>query len=516
MYLNHIERLSIYHKIRMKFQFTWKAVALFVVIAFMMTTDEPKSLSRNESVVVVSAFTTIVVRSQLRNVAAVISTNRCLGKIASSDTITTSSTTLYNIKRTSSHKNDGDGNTNGDWRRWCTGTALGCMMILSTSSNNLPTFPFMKSIAYADTTATTTTTTTTTTVKNYDGFADYAKENQMEKSDVACFINQCGPQTKELFRNPRGIKGIVCLGKCKGEQSCATRCFAQYSSPALNEWLSCTIEEEGCVKVPQKIDNSAEQLGYPTVVQKFDPSTLVGTWYKTDGLNPNYDLFDCQTNTFRPTATSTTDGNKIKEFDMDIFFRVQRPVENGGGYWENQLTEHMILDNALTVPTSLTDTTSIGDSTPSTTLDDSNDMDATGRTMHTSGKMYGLSFYENWYILGESDGRSNPDIPPFKLVAYKGHTLQGNYEGAFVYAKEPILPAAAVPAVQAAAQRAGLNFDDFTRIDNTCPTVESPLNDELAGTGTTTMDWVQLITGEGGVIDWISPGWRGEYNSKNK
>lgn len=40
----------------------------------------------------------------------------------------------------------------------------------------------------------------------YDGFAEYAKENQMEQSDVACFINKCGDQTKALFSNPRGIK----------------------------------------------------------------------------------------------------------------------------------------------------------------------------------------------------------------------------------------------------------------------------------------------------------------------
>ena len=46
-----------------------------------------------------------------------------------------------------------------------------------------------------------------------------------------------------------------------------------------------------------------------------------------------------------------------------------------------------------------------------------------GRTMHTAGKMYGLTFEENWYIVGESDGQNG--IPPFKLVAYKGHTLQG-------------------------------------------------------------------------------------------
>ena len=106
----------------------------------------------------------------------------------------------------------------------------------------------------------------------------------MEQSDVACFVQKCGDQTKRLFSNPRGIKGITCLGQCKGEQACATRCFAEFGSEDLNDWLSCTIEENACVKVPKNIDNSAENIGYPTAVKRFDPTSLIGTWYKTDGL----------------------------------------------------------------------------------------------------------------------------------------------------------------------------------------------------------------------------------------
>lgn len=258
----------------------------------------------------------------------------------------------------------------------------------------------------------------------------------MEQSDVGCFINKCGDQTKALFSNPRGIKGVSCLGRCKGEQSCATRCFAEFGSEDLDSWLSCTIEENECVKVPKNVDNSAENVGYDSTVKKFDPSSLIGKWYKTDGLNPNYDLFDCQSNTFE--FSSDNKG----ELDMGIFFRVPRPQEYGGGYWENSLTEHMVVDAAFPEVEN-----------------------PTKRTMHTAGKMYGLQFSENWYILGESNGEK--DIPPFKLVAYKGHTLQGNYEGAFVYAKESILPKEAVPAVREAAAKAGLDFDKFTRIDNT-------------------------------------------------
>jgi hypothetical protein len=153
--------------------------------------------------------------------------------------------------------------------------------------------------------------------------------------------------------------------------------------------LSCTIEENECVKVPKpdvaitKTGDSYQPL--KAVVKPFNADTLIGTWYKTDGLNPNYDLFDCQTNTF---TKSSNNG----ELDMDIRLRISRP---GGGFWENDLQEHMVLDD------------------PSA---------STGRTMSTKGKMYGLSFQENWYIVGES-GESDK-IPPFKLVAY-----QGTYDG---------------------------------------------------------------------------------------
>eukprot|EP01082_Thalassiosira_pseudonana_P012955 g12679.t1 g12679 contig6:2402781-2404185(-) len=403
--------------------------------------------------------------SQLNNNVSAFSTrSSSLTQRHKTCTITTSSSSLY------VNPNNDDDNSNRSQHKPnpFLSAALTAAVTTSLFLSSLP------SAAFASTPASTT--------QKYDGFAEYAKENKMEQSDVGCFINKCGDQTKQLFSNPRGIKGVSCLGRCKGEQSCATRCFAEFGSEDLDNWLSCTIEDYECVKVPKNIDNSAENVGYDTTVKKFDPSTLVGKWYKTDGLNPNYDLFDCQSNTF-----DFSDDTK-KELDMGIFFRVPRPEEYGGGFWENSLTEHMIVDAV------------------SPELDN-----PTGRTMHTAGKMYGLKFTENWYILGESNGDN--DIPPFKLVAYKGHTLQGNYEEAFVYAKESVLPKEAVGAVREAAAKAGLDFDKFTRIDNTCPTTTKSLNDASAGTGTSTTDWVDLVVGEGGVIDWVVPGWRGEYKN---
>eukprot|EP00965_Chrysotila_dentata_P244771 6206164-Pleurochrysis_carterae.AAC.2 len=98
-------------------------------------------------------------------------------------------------------------------------------------------------------------------IRTYDGFAEYAADgNKMEETDVNCLIGetQCRAQTFACFSGQEQLggtgdlsclKGVVCLGRCKGEQKCATQCFAQYGSSTLDNWLSCAIEDQKCVKV---------------------------------------------------------------------------------------------------------------------------------------------------------------------------------------------------------------------------------------------------------------------------
>lgn len=63
--------------------------------------------------------------------------------------------------------------------------------------------------------------------------------------------------------------------------------------------------------------------------------------------------------------------------------------------------------------------------------------------LQSQGQMFGLTFWENWYILGDTIAKSTPIpqfgipsalaatgvIPDLKLVYYTGHTLQGSYKG---------------------------------------------------------------------------------------
>lgn len=298
------------------------------------------------------------------------------------------------------------------------------------------------------------------------GFADYSSKGGVMKADPSCFFDKCGAQTKDCFSNPSCLKGITCLGNCRAEQLCATRCFARFGSEKLNAWLSCTLEEQKCVTTGAAVDNSAFYEAAPPRMRAFRPSDLEGRWYKVRGFNAKYDCYPCQVNEFSPTANNGLDNR--------ILFRV--PKEGGGGFWQNDFVEHMKDEPGPQGKASMT----------------------------VEGKMFGLTFNEQWYVLGESDGSGG--VPAYRLVAYKGDTQQGPYEGAFVYTKEASAiegsPALA-RAIDAAARAAGLDPSLWCVIDNACPAAGGT----VAGAGSAEgakekLEWKDLFE----LTEWFRPG----------
>jgi hypothetical protein len=297
-----------------------------------------------------------------------------------------------------------------------------------------------------------------------DGFADFASKGGVMKADPSCFFEKCGAQTTACFSNPSCLKGITCLGNCRAEQLCATRCFARFGSEKLNAWLSCTLEENACVTSGTQ-DTSAFYDAAPPRLQSFKPSDLEGAWYKVRGYNAKYDCYPCQINEFARTA----DG-----LDNRILFRVLKP--DGSGFWQNDFVEHMLDERGAQSKASMT----------------------------VQGKMFGLTFKEQWYVLGESDGEGG--VAPYRLVAYKGDTQQGSYEGAFVYTKDkdsiersPQLKAA----IDAAARKAGLDPAQWCVIDNACPTAGG----STAGAGSEEgakdkLEWRDVFE----LAEWFRPG----------
>ena len=130
------------------------------------------------------------------------------------------------------------------------------------------------------------------------GFEEFAAKGGTMEARPECFFDECGDQSKACFTNPSCLKGVTCLGNCRGEQECATRCFARFGSEKLNDWLSCTLEEKKCVVTGVKQDTSAFYATAPQRLSNFDRKALEGKWWKVRGYNAKYDCFPCQVNTF--------------------------------------------------------------------------------------------------------------------------------------------------------------------------------------------------------------------------
>jgi len=240
---------------------------------------------------------------------------------------------------------------------------------------------------------------------------------------------------------------------------CSTGCFAKYGSERLDNLLECSVEKNDCVHVPGKenqgwsSDSLADLPSKP--LENFDVSSLQGAWYKVMGLDSRYDCFDCQRNSFEVTDEDT--------LDMEALFRIPRP--SYPGYLQSKINEELHATDKTTNPLA---------------------------SLQSQGKMFGLTFWENWYIIGESKGQPVMPVPQFgiasalaavvggggaqteepppdlKLVFYTGHTLQGSYKGAFLYSRSPFMTPTVTDAAMQLIRSSGLNPNDFCVIRNTC------------------------------------------------
>ncbi|GMH59584.1 hypothetical protein TrRE_jg13472 [Triparma retinervis] len=250
---------------------------------------------------------------------------------------------------------------------------------------------------------------------NSEGFADYATTNVLPPPDISCFMTKCLTPTLDLASNLDSIKGLQCLGRCKGEQACAGACFNKFGNPSLDEFLNCALEREKCMPMPEGVGGGdiSDGEGFEVAKGLGGNEELKGRWYKVAGVSEVYDMFDCQVNTVK---------------------------DGGGKFW---------------------------------------------------------------------------------IIRYVGRTLQGSYEGGFVYSSRPSLTPgdrARVSSAWEAGAGAGDYAVRFKDIDNKCEA-------KVGGKGELRRDrgegkvsgWgevKELLVGEGGIGDWIRPGWRGEYDDK--
>eukprot|EP01038_Epipyxis_sp_PR26KG_P009534 gene9534-12842_t len=284
-----------------------------------------------------------------------------------------------------------------------------------------------------------------------DELAKYAAEGNTVGVDGQCFMRKCALETSKCANDPTCLKGLSCLARCKGGSMCSTGCFAKYGSERLDGLLSCSVEKNDCVHVPGKsvtgwtVDTMKDLPVKP--LREFNTASLEGTWYKVMGLDSRYDCFDCQKNSFEQKDSST--------LKMEALFRIPRPTNPG--YFQNKIVEELHATSA-----------------------EAKNKDHHISHMQSKGEMFGLTFWENWYILAESKpsnilGLGIPSAlagedgsADLKLVYYTGHTLQGSYKGAFLYSRSSEMTPGLKKAAFDVIRKAGLNPNDFCIVKNQC------------------------------------------------
>lgn len=309
--------------------------------------------------------------------------------------------------------------------------------------------------------------------------------------DQTCLMDKCSLQAKAcLADDPDCRKGLTCTAKCLGDNACITGCMARYGDDNLDNLLKCTIEDNECIKVAI-LDGGADKFGEepkppaPTV-RNFKMNTMEGQWYKVAGFNPNYDCYACQKNTFSVPPDTSVFGNGGDKLEVDVRFSMPRMMPDGTPPPPTNERESISSDNeglmfgskSIGFNDYETRETMVFDSPKSilknVVLNKGSSKEASyARTAHSEGEMFGLKFWENWYIIGEND----PSEQEFKFVYYNGKTRQNTYEGAFVYSRTRDLDMASMKKVYQIASDAGMNPDQFCKIRNGC------FKDEVPDTG---------------------------------
>jgi len=294
--------------------------------------------------------------------------------------------------------------------------------------------------------------------------------------DQTCLVDKCSLQAKAcLADDPSCRKGLTCTAKCLGDNACITGCMARYGDKNLDNLLKCSIEDNECIKVAI-LDGGADKFGQepkapaPTI-RNFDVRSMEGSWYKVVGYNPNYDCYACQRNTF----STATQSDKLK---LDVEFSMPHMLPDGTPAPPTSMRREVVAANddglfAGASPIAFNDyethETMVFDDVQSPltrlVMGKGTEQEATyARTAHSEGEMFGLKFWENWYVLGEND----PGDPEFKFVYYNGKTRQNTYEGAFVYSRQRELPKESMAKVYQLAKDAGMNPENFCKIRNGC------------------------------------------------
>ncbi|KAM3359579.1 violaxanthin de-epoxidase, chloroplastic [Capsicum galapagoense] len=240
-----------------------------------------------------------------------------------------------------------------------------------------------------------------------------------------CLLKECRIELAKCIANPACAANVACLQTCNNkpdETECQIKCGDLFENSVVDEFNECAVSRKKCV--PRKSDVGDFPVPNPSVlVQKFDMKDFSGKWFITRGLNPTFDVFDCQLHEFH------TEENKLVG---NLTWRIRTP---DGGFFTRSAMQKFVQDPKY----------------PGILYNHDNDY---------------LHYQDDWYILS-SKVENSPD--DYIFVYYKGRNdAWDGYGGAVLYTRSAVLPESIIPELQTAAQKVGRDFNTFIKTDNTC------------------------------------------------
>eukprot|EP00931_Biecheleriopsis_adriatica_P115429 TRINITY_DN91213_c0_g1_i1.p1 TRINITY_DN91213_c0_g1~~TRINITY_DN91213_c0_g1_i1.p1 ORF type:complete len:518 (+),score=106.47 TRINITY_DN91213_c0_g1_i1:63-1556(+) len=277
-----------------------------------------------------------------------------------------------------------------------------------------------------------------------------AADSKSLSAVAPCLLSKCQVPLAKCILNPNCAADLACILSCTGrpdESSCQIKCGDNFENDVVTEFNACALSAKKCV--PQRPDVGPlpgdpawdpVKGRYPvppqeSIAKDFDVSKFKGRWYITAGLNPLFDIFDCQVHFFDPTPKGTSPAKlvgkinwRISEIDGEYLSKstVQSFVETSPGVLENHGNEY-------------------------------------------------LHYQDDWYVLDHGD-EDDPE-KGWALIYYRGQNdAWAGYGGGTLYTRASSVPDSILERVRAAAARANVPYDKFWKTtDNSCNIVSDPV-----------------------------------------
>ncbi|PHU00634.1 Violaxanthin de-epoxidase, chloroplastic [Capsicum chinense] len=149
-----------------------------------------------------------------------------------------------------------------------------------------------------------------------------------------CLLKECRIELAKCIANPACAANVACLQTCNNrpdETECQIKCGDLFENSVVDEFNECAVSRKKCV--PRKSDVGDFPVPNPSVlVQKFDMKDFSGKWFITRGLNPTFDVFDCQLHEFH------TEENKLVG---NLTWRIRTP---DGGFFTRSAMQKFVQD----------------------------------------------------------------------------------------------------------------------------------------------------------------------------